>query len=98
MPLEDRFLRRDAARLLPVLRAFAIPEGLNIGSVCAWKKRLRPDPATVTSFVPVVVSESASRHTDGFELTLGDGMALRIPSDFDGAALTRLVRALGASR
>jgi hypothetical protein len=80
------------------LRAFAIREGLNIGSTCAWKKRLRPDPPTVTSFVPVVVSDGASRRTEGFELTLGDRMALRIPSDFDEATLTRLVRALGASR
>jgi transposase len=80
------------------LRAFAIREGLNVGSLCAWRRRLSPDGATSTSFVPVVVSDSATRSTEGFEVVLRDGMALRIPPDFDEATLARLLRALGASR
>ena len=80
------------------LRAFASREGLNLGTLWSWKKRLRVERETATRFLPVVVSDSSARRADGFELALHDGMALRIPPDFDEATLTRLVRALGASR
>jgi hypothetical protein len=80
-------------------RAFAIREGLNVGGLCAWRRKLRGDVATpATSFTPVVVRDEAPRRRDGFELVIADGLALRIPSDFDEATLSRIVRALGAAR
>src|SRR5881227_1435006 len=78
------------------LRAYALREGLNVGSLASWKRRLRPAGASPTSFVPVVVDPVSTRRPDGLELVVGDGMVLRIPPDFDETTLARVVRALGA--
>lgn len=78
--------------------AFARREGLNAQSLWTWRRRLRGAAETTTSFVPVVVRETAPVSSDAFELVLRDGAVLRIPTDFDEFTLGRLVRALGASR
>ena len=80
------------------VRAFALREGLNVGSLSAWQRRFRGESASTTTFAPLVVESSPAKSQQGFELTLRDGMGLRIPADFDEAVLTRIVRALGAAR
>jgi hypothetical protein len=76
------------------LRAFAMREGLNVHSLWTWKKRLRGIATPATAFASVVVNRS-SVQAGVFELVVRDGMALRIPADFDEASLARLVSLLG---
>src|SRR6185312_10252282 len=76
------------------LRAYALREGLNVGSLASWKHRLRPAAPEVTSFTPVVIDGGGAKQAErALELVIGDGMVLRIPSDFDEATLARVVRA-----
>ena len=77
------------------LRAYALREGLGVGNLAAWKRRLRPAGVARTSFVPVIV-EGPVRRAEGLELVLGDGLVLRIPAGFDEDTLARVIRALGA--
>jgi len=80
------------------VRAFALREGLNVGSLSAWRRRLEAARAEAPSFMPVVLAASASRRSEALELVVGEGLVLRIPADFDEATLARVVRALGAAR
>lgn len=80
------------------LRAFALREGFNVGSLSAWQRRFRVESAPTTTFAPLVVESRAAPGKQAFELTLRDGLGLKIPADFDEAMLTRIVRALGAAR
>ena len=80
------------------MRAFAQREGLNVGSLSAWQRRFRVDATPATTFAPLVVQSGSAKSHNGFELTLRDGIGLRIPPDFDEATLTRIVRAIGAIR
>lgn len=80
------------------VRAFALREGLNVGSLSAWRRRLKPEVASTPSFMPVVLAASTSRRPEALELVVGDNLVLRIPADFDEATLARVVRALGAAR
>jgi hypothetical protein len=77
------------------LRAFALREGLNPYSAWRWKKRLRGTVPAATSFAAVVVEHAAGTRSVPFELVVGGNMSLRIPADFDEAALVRLVALLG---
>ena len=77
------------------LRAFAMREGLNPHSLGRWKKRLRGVATPAPAFASVVLNGSPSTQPEAFELVVRDGMALRIPADFDEATLTRLVSLLG---
>ena len=80
------------------MRAFALREGLNVGSLSAWQRRFRVESTPATTFAPLVVQNSSNKQQQAFELTLRDGIALRIPPDFDEAMLTRIVRAIGVIR
>lgn len=75
------------------LRAFALREGFNAHSLWRWRKRLRGLPPAVMSFARVVAADAP--HDAPFELVVGGGMSLRIPANFDEAALARLVAVLG---
>lgn len=83
----------DASGL--TLRAFALREGLNAHTAWRWKKRLRGVAAPAPSFAAVVVEHAAGTRGAPFELVTASGMSLRIPADFDEAALARLVALLG---
>ncbi len=80
------------------VRAFALREGLNVGSLSAWRRRLQSAGEEAPSFIPVVLGASASRRPEALELVVGEGPVLRIPAEFDEATLARVVRALGAAR
>lgn len=77
------------------LRAFALREGLDPHSAWRWKKRLRGAAPAATGFAAVVVEHAAGTRSVPFELVVGAGMSLRIPADFDEAALMRLIALLG---
>jgi hypothetical protein len=83
----------DASGL--TLRAFALREGLQPHTAWRWKKRLRGTTPAVTSFASVVVERTPSTGSAPFELVTRSGMTLRIPADFDEAALSQLVVLLG---
>ena len=76
------------------LRAFALREGLTPHTLWLWKKRLRGTAPVMTSFASVVVGGVPASRSSGFELSVRGGMSLRIPADFDEAALARLVALL----
>jgi hypothetical protein len=82
----------DASGL--TLRAYALREGLNSHTAWRWKKRLRGTTPAATSFASVVVEHASGRGAP-FELVTATGLSLRIPADFDEAALARLVALLG---
>ena len=77
------------------LRAFAVREGLKPHTLWLWKKRLRGATAVTTSFASVVVGGASASSGRAFELVVRGGMSLRIPADFDEAALARLLAVLG---
>lgn len=76
------------------LRAYAQREGFNAHTFWMWKKRLRGTTPATTSFASVVLDHSQPARS-AFELVVGNGLSLRIPADFDEAALARLVALLG---
>jgi hypothetical protein len=80
------------------LRAYALREGLGVGNLAAWKRRLQSAGQSPTSFAPVVVEPSSARRSETMELVVGDAMVLRIPVDFDETTLARVVRALQGAR
>jgi hypothetical protein len=78
-------------------RAFAAREGLNVGSLWAWKRKQgsQPSATPVPRMVPVVVTERVERRkalpAEMLELVFTSGYAIRVPSNFDDAALMRLM-------
>ena len=98
----DRDVPPDCQRIAldqPTIIASQVSgEGLNVGSLSAWQRRFRVESPSTTTFAPLVVETKPETGQQGFELTLRDGMGLRIPADFDEAMLTRIVRAIGAAR
>jgi len=48
-----------------------------------------------TSFVELVPSSSSHAHSDALEVVCAHGVIVRVPKDFDGPTLLRLVRVLG---
>ena len=77
------------------LRAYAVREGLDPHTAWRWKKRLRGTTPAATGFATVVVEHASAVCGAPFELVTRSGMSLRIPADFDEAALARLVALLG---
>ncbi len=61
------------------LRAFALREGLNIGSLGNWRRRLKSTPHEATAFVSVMISDILPTAFVPFELVVRGGMSLRIP-------------------
>jgi transposase len=87
----ERLAAMDASGLKA--RAFALREGLTVSSVYAWQRRLRADGSL--KLVPVLVRESRSPALSSkpmaLELVIDERVTIRVPSDFDAAALTRLL-------
>lgn len=76
-------------------REFAAREDLQVGSLWAWKRRLRPEPTP--KMVPVVVRAAGSvngRRGGMLELVVNERYAVRVPIDFDESSLRRLLAAL----
>lgn len=90
--------------------AFAAQTGMSCSAVSYWRKRFEREPSlgfampdkAPSAFVPVTLiteqepqsPEIGTRLGTVFEVLLQDGCALRIPSDFDAASLTRLLTVL----
>ena len=91
-------------------REFAVGAGVNPGTLAYWASRLkregggtqqqgveRPDSKSEAkrgSFVELIAGPIEERR---FELELVDGRRLRVPPDFDAAALGRLLAVLGST-
>lgn len=81
--------------------AFARVEGVSPVTLSRWVAEFGAPAASTQppsgggGFVEVKLDRALSA---GFELDLGGGRCLRIPSDFDGNALRRLLRALSTTR
>src|SRR4051812_47448860 len=73
-------------------REFGAREGLNVGSLWAWKRRLGAElkpAANVPKMVPVVVTRTPKPTTgqrEVLELVLANGHSIRVPAHFDEAA------------
>jgi hypothetical protein len=72
-------------------RAWCSAHGVSMGSLDAWRYRLRREAAE--GLVPVVVTDAAP--TAMIELSCG-GTTLRLPAATEAGWLATLVRALGA--
>lgn len=86
------------------LKAFALSRGLNLGTLYAWHRQLRPKKGPVrpkVEFVSVDLVEPvemASPAMDrAFEVVLRGDRVLRVHTGFDGDELLRLVSLLEAS-
>lgn len=103
--IEERWSEPQARRVLEHWRR----SGLNLGAWCRregvgyervrrWREHL--DPSAVPrkqrpTVLPVqLVEPTVVREADAFEVELGSGRRLRVPSQFDEAALVRLLRLL----
>lgn len=73
------------------LQKFAASKGVAYTTLAYWKSRLARLP-TAPAFQEVVVPAAPAA---AFELELGAGRRLRIPSGFDAGELARLLQALG---
>jgi hypothetical protein len=81
---------------------FAAELGVNPRTLTYWKWVLTKGPArdqatrskTATAVPFVEVGQTPSR-ADVFELELSDGIVVRVPLDFDAAALRRLLEVVG---
>ena len=92
-------------------KEFAAELNVNAGTLTAWKYKLRRQaapseravrqseqrqtliPPGFLRVVPVAAEPAAA--SSGFEVVLNGRSVVRVPNDFDEAALLRLVRALG---
>jgi hypothetical protein len=77
-------------------RRFAQTAGVSVARLWYWRKRAEHTHGR-PGFVPVhVLPDEATRAggDDSFELDLGDGRRLRIPPEFSGDSLRRLLAAL----
>jgi hypothetical protein len=73
-------------------RAWCAARGLSMGSLDAWRYRLRRERSG--GLVPVVVAEPVSASV--IEVSCG-GATVRLPTSVDAAWLATLMRGLGAS-
>lgn len=81
------------------LAAYARREGVPVARLRRWKRRLLGsggcvEASPVRTFLPVRVVDSMVGMGGPFEIVLGEPVRVRVPADFDGAALTRLLGAL----
>lgn len=102
-PDQARELVAEWVRSGESLRAFARRKGVSANGLAYWRTQFAPPPApaappAVPPFLPVTRASPptppAAAPRAVFEVTLGAGHALRIPADFDAAALARLVATL----
>ena len=105
-----RWTPGDAQRVLEAWRgsglelsAWCRREGVEYERVRRWRSQLavrsrRTATSPAARFLPVRVLESApSPQAASFELALARGICLRVPAQFDEAALSRLLRVVEAS-
>ena len=109
-PKQTYWREPDAKRVLAALdasgmstAAFARRHGLNPARLHRWRARLQP-PQPAPDFLPVHVAtaaqtvaaaRTAARATADIELLIGDGVRVRVPRDFCGETLMRLLDVLG---
>lgn len=85
-------------------RAFADREDINPRSLTWWEWKLRQDGAAAAAakrpaFVPVeVVHSPAAPATERLEVVLPGGARLRVPAQFDPAALAQVIAVLEGAR
>lgn len=76
------------------LREFAELEGISAQRLARWQQRLGADSDSAPSFVELT-PRGRDEHGDDrgcvFEIVLGSGRLVRVPSDFDDATLRRLI-------
>jgi transcriptional regulator with XRE-family HTH domain len=98
-PAEIRQLLEEYERLGLTQQAFAERVGVSLASVSTWLRKARNGelreaeellPAR-SRLVPVTIRSTA---TSSFELVIWGGVTLRVPADFDSAALERLLALL----
>ena len=84
------------------LRGFAARVGVHHAGLSYWKRKLEDDPppadaTAAPTFVPVTLAAAptptAARGAD-FEVATPAGWRVRVPPDFDAAALARLLGVL----
>ena len=90
-------------------RDYATREGLKVERLWVWKRRLgtqgtltpstQPTSRSKPSFLPVVIAASHAGLSSRppLEVVMRSGHTVRVPSDFDDAALVRLLTVLGAA-
>ncbi len=81
------------------VRQFAAEHGLDPQRLWSWRRRVAGGDRT--TFQELIVRPSvaaAARGSDAFEVVLGSGIVVRVPSTFDGPALVRLLEALAQAR
>ena len=82
-------------------RGFCEDRGMSFSTFCYWRRRLREEGGSESSshFIPVEVS-SPVRLTgpSAYEVCLESGIRIRVPSDFEGDALLRLIGLLQGDR
>jgi hypothetical protein len=89
-------VKRWAASRL-TLREYAAMTGVGASSLKSWKWKLGLEAKQAASgpgFVEVV-GAMTPQVSDNFEVVLVDGVVVRVPSSFDGAALTKLLAVVG---
>lgn len=82
------------------LAEYARGRGVRVQRLYRWKRWLaesagpgrRPRPAP--SFLPVRVVKGVGTESGSFEIVMGEPVRVRVPADFDAAALSRLLGAL----
>lgn len=102
MPVRTRHRRRSPAEIKTILsryhrsglsqREFVRRHGLVLGTFTRWLRLSRNQTSTASHFVQVAVPQVPP--APDFELVLPDGRRLGVPSDFDPAALRRLLEVL----
>ena len=111
-PAQWRQLLQQWQRSGLTLAAFARNAGVTPGALSYWRRRFADEPTPpprdepALSFVPVTLTDAAALATPpgapataaSFEIALPDGIALRVPSDFDADALRRLIATLRGPR
>jgi transposase-like protein len=76
---------------------FAAREGFDVQRFYRWRRQLSRGAAlAVPAFTEITLAAAATRGDTRFEVELASGHLVRVPAEFDGAALRRLVAALEA--
>jgi hypothetical protein len=75
-------------------RAWCAARGLSVGSLDAWRYRLRREASG--GLVPVVVTGAPQEPASTIEVSCG-AVVVRLPASVDAAWLAALVRGLGRS-
>ena len=77
---------------------FAAGEGFDVQRFYRWRRQLSRGAAlAVPVFTEITPVAAATPADTRFEVELASGHVIRVPADFDGAALRRLVAALEGS-